>query len=77
VARHDLILSVPNEPIWHLLNMARGKYLTALGNTPGHFQHWSRSQFVAFVLQYATIVDVQTPLPWTLVHCRPKAPVLS
>jgi len=72
VARKHLIVSVPNEPIWHLLNMARGKYLTALGNTPGHFQHWSKSQFRDFVGRYADVVSVKTPLPWTLIHCRPK-----
>ncbi|MGB5644689.1 MAG: class I SAM-dependent methyltransferase, partial [Gammaproteobacteria bacterium] len=38
-----LILSVPREPVWRILNIARGKYLSNLGNTPGHIQHWSRS----------------------------------
>lgn len=71
ITRKDLILSVPNEPIWRILNMARGKYISALGNTPGHHQHWSKKQFCAFVNQYARIVSVKTPLPWTLVHCRP------
>lgn len=71
VARKDLIVSVPREPIWHLLNMARGKYWTALGNTPGHFQHWSKNQFVEFVGQHAKVISVKTPLPWTLIHCRP------
>ncbi len=72
ITRKDLIVSVPNEPLWHLLNMARGKYLTALGNTPGHYQHWSSRQFVEFVGRHAQIVSVKTPLPWTLVHCRPR-----
>jgi hypothetical protein len=72
ITKKDLILSVPNEPIWHILNMLRGKYLTALGNTPGHFQHWSKSEFVNFVSKHADIIDVKTPLPWILVHCRPK-----
>jgi 2-polyprenyl-3-methyl-5-hydroxy-6-metoxy-1,4-benzoquinol methylase len=71
VTKKSLIVSVPNEPIWHLMNMARGKYLTALGNTPGHYQHWTSGQFVDFVSQYATIVSVRRPLPWTLIHCRP------
>lgn len=68
----DLILSVPREPIWHLLNMARGKYWHALGNTPGHYQHWTRQMFINFVSQHAEIVAVKSPLPWTLIHCRPK-----
>lgn len=68
----DLIVSVPNEPIWHILNMARGKYLSALGNTPGHYNHWSKKQFMQFVSRHAEIVSVKTPLPWTLIHCRPR-----
>jgi 2-polyprenyl-3-methyl-5-hydroxy-6-metoxy-1,4-benzoquinol methylase len=71
ITRKDLIVSVPNEPIWHILNMARGKYLSALGNTPGHYNHWSRKQFIQFVAAHADIVSVKTPLPWTLIHCRP------
>ncbi len=72
ITKKDLILSVPNEPIWHILNMLRGKYLSALGNTPGHYQHWSKNQFIKFVSKYAEIIEVKTPLPWTLIHCRPK-----
>ncbi len=73
VTRKHLIVSVPREPIWHLLNMARGKYLHALGNTPGHYQHWTRSMFVDFVGGRSDIVSVKTPLPWTIVRCRPRA----
>ncbi len=72
VTGKDLILSVPNEPIWHLLNMARGKYWNALGNTPGHYQHWTPRSFVEFVAAQAEIVTVRKPLPWTIVHCRPR-----
>ena len=71
ITKRDLIVSVPNEPFWHILNMARGKYWSALGNTPGHFQHWSRGQFIKFISAHAEIVKVKSPLPWTLIHCRP------
>ena len=37
-----LLVSVPREPLWRALNMARGAYLRELGNTPGHLNHWSR-----------------------------------
>jgi 2-polyprenyl-3-methyl-5-hydroxy-6-metoxy-1,4-benzoquinol methylase len=36
-----LIIGVPREPLWCTLNLARGKYVTRLGNTPGHLNHWS------------------------------------
>ena len=45
-ARH-LLVSVPREPLWRALNVARGAYLRDLGNTPGHVNHWSKRGFVA------------------------------
>lgn len=67
----DLIISVPREPIWRALNLARLKYVRDFGNTPGHIQHWSKSQFVTLINQYFEIKDVKSPFPWTMVHCKP------
>ena len=67
VARGRVVLSVPREPLWRALNVARGSYLREMGNTPGHVQHWSRRGFVAFVAQRLRVVQVWTPLPWTLI----------
>ncbi|MGB5278622.1 MAG: methyltransferase type 11, partial [Gammaproteobacteria bacterium] len=67
-----LILSVPREPVWRILNIARGKYLSNLGNTPGHIQHWSRSGFVKLVSNYFDIIEIRTPIPWTMLLCRKK-----
>ena len=72
VARGHLIVSVPREPVWRLLNMARGKYLARLGNTPGHVQHWSTGAFLRLVRGYFDVVEVRTPLPWTMALCRPR-----
>ena len=67
-----VILSVPREPIWCLLNLARGKYLFRFGNSPGHIQHWATSEFVKLVGRYFDIVEVKTPIPWTMLLCRVK-----
>ena len=67
-----LIVSVPREPIWCLLNLARGKYVRDLGNTPGHIQHWSRSSFIRTVSQYFEVVEVRSPMPWTMLLCKLK-----
>lgn len=72
IVKKQVILSVPREPIWCALNMLRGKYLTKLGNTPGHIQHWSSSGFVKLVAQYFDIIEVKTPFPWTMVLCEMK-----
>jgi ubiquinone/menaquinone biosynthesis C-methylase UbiE len=70
VSSEYVLVSVPREPIWRVLNMARGKYWGALGNTPGHIQHWSSQAFVGLLAQYFEIVQVNRPLPWTMVLCR-------
>lgn len=67
VARGRVVLSVPREPMWRALNLARGAYWRALGNTPGHVQHWSRRQFVALVEQRFRVLQVWSPPPWTVV----------
>ncbi|GAB4266391.1 class I SAM-dependent methyltransferase [Deferrisoma sp.] len=67
VARRWVVLSVPREPIWRLLNLTRLRYVGALGNTPGHLQHWSRRGFLAFVSRAGRVRAVRSPLPWTQV----------
>jgi len=73
IVQKHVILSVPREPLWRVLNVARGQYLSACGNTPGHLQHWSKSTFVELVSRYFNILKVETPLPWTMVLCRAPA----
>jgi 2-polyprenyl-3-methyl-5-hydroxy-6-metoxy-1,4-benzoquinol methylase len=70
LARPWLLLSVPREPLWRALNLARFKYVGDLGNTPGHLGHWSRREFVGLVRSRAEIVAERTPLPWTMALCR-------
>lgn len=64
------ILSVPREPLWRIMNMARGAFLKDLGNTPGHLQHWSKNAFISFVSRRFTIEEVFTPTPWTIILCQ-------
>lgn len=71
VSNH-LILSVPCEPIFRLLNIARGKYLTSWGNTPGHVQHWSREKFCRLVEHYFEVIEVRSPIPWTILLCKAR-----
>lgn len=68
-----VILSVPREPIWRAMNMARGKYLGQLGNTPGHLQHWSRKGFRRLAEARFDVVAERSPLPWTMLLVRPRS----
>ena len=67
-----LICSVPREPLWRILNFARGKYWGALGNTPGHLQHWSSRGFQKLISQRFEIIEVRQPLPWTFVFAKKR-----
>ena len=63
VARRDLVVSVPREPLWRVANLARGKYVRALGNTPGHVNHWSKAAFAEMVGTRFEVRAVRSPLP--------------
>jgi 2-polyprenyl-3-methyl-5-hydroxy-6-metoxy-1,4-benzoquinol methylase len=65
-----VLVSVPREPMWRGLNMARGAYLKDLGNTPGHLNHWSRKAFVALLSQHGTVEEIRSPFPWTMLLVR-------
>lgn len=72
VAGRLVLLSTPREPIWRLLNMARGKYWSDFGNTPGHTQHWSTGGLIRQVSEEFDLVATATPLPWSILLLRPK-----
>jgi SAM-dependent methyltransferase len=70
VARGHLLVSVPREPLWRVLNVARGAYLRAAGNTPGHRHHWSRRGIAALLSRHGEVVRLRAPLPWTMALVR-------
>ncbi|MGQ9815416.1 MAG: class I SAM-dependent methyltransferase [Candidatus Roseilinea sp.] len=72
VTRGWCIFSVPHEPIWRALNMARGAYWRAWGNTPGHINHWSRRTWVALLQRHFEAAHLTTPLPWLMAVCRAR-----
>jgi len=72
VSRKYVIVSVPREPIWCMLNLMRGKYIGSLGNTPGHIQHWGVRAFRNFAGTLFEVLEVRTPLPWTVLLLQRK-----
>jgi ubiquinone/menaquinone biosynthesis C-methylase UbiE len=65
-ARHVLV-SVPREPLWRTVNMARGAYWRQLGNTPGHVNHFSKAAIVALCARHGDVIETRSPFPWTMV----------
>jgi 2-polyprenyl-3-methyl-5-hydroxy-6-metoxy-1,4-benzoquinol methylase len=70
VAERWLLVSVPREPLWRALNVARGAYVKDLGNTPGHVNHWSKRAFVALLSRHGEVVEARSPFPWTMLLVR-------
>ena len=70
VASGHLLVSVPREPLWRVLNVMRGAYVRDLGNTPGHLNHWSRRDFEGLLRRYGDVVEMRSPFPWTMVLVR-------
>ena len=65
-----LLVSVPREPLWRTVNMARGAYIKDLGNTPGHVNHWSKRSFVSLLERHGDVVEARSPFPWTMLLVR-------
>lgn len=63
------IFSVPFEPCWRILNIMRLKYLSDLGNTPGHINHWGRDDFRKLLSKHFKNVKIRTVFPWNFALC--------
>lgn len=73
VSRKYVVISVPNEPLWRILNMARGHYLAQWGNTPTHVNHWSPKRIRRLISQYGAVLEIYRPIPWTIILARIKS----
>ena len=64
-----VLITVPNEPWWRLMNIARLAYLKDLGNTPGHLNHWSARSLHAFLNPHFAKVEIRTAYVWNVALC--------
>ena len=70
VARRHLLVSVPREPLWRGLNMARGAYCARSATRPGHVNHWSKRSFVSLLSRHGEVEEARSPFPWTMLLVR-------
>ncbi len=70
VARRHVLVSVPREPLWRMLNVARGAYLRSWGNSPGSVQHFSSAGLQTLCGAFGEPLATSRPLPWTIVLVR-------
>jgi len=67
-----LVISVPQEPIWRILNMLRFKYVRDFGNTPGHVNHWSVNGITQLIGKYFQVEQVKVAFPWSFVVAKQR-----
>lgn len=72
VSNKYVVISVPKEPLWRMLNMLRFKYLGSFGNTPGHINHWSVRSFRKLLSEYGEVVKIYEPAPWQIALVKKK-----
>ncbi len=64
VGRGRSVISVPDEPLFWIANLVRGKHLRTFGNCPGHIHHWSRRGFGRLLRGNGGEVAVERSVPW-------------
>lgn len=69
VSRKYCIFSVPNEPLWRIINVIRLAYLPRFGNTPGHIQHWTRKGFRKMLKKQFKHVVIKKAVLWNFALC--------
>lgn len=72
VSRRYCLFTVPSEPLWRVMNLARLAYVRRWGNTPGHVQHWNRRAFGKLLALHFAQVRLQTVFMWNVALCEKK-----
>lgn len=55
------ILSVPNDCLFRIGNIFRGKNLLQLGKDPGHVQHFTTKSFIELIEKHFKIITIKKP----------------
>ena len=72
VSNNYVIISVPNEPIWCIMNLLRGKYIKNMGNTPGHINHYNSQSLKKLLSKFSTRIKILKPFPWLIAIVQVK-----
>lgn len=70
ITRQYLIISVPHEPYWRILNMLRGKYWRQYGNTPGHVNHWNTPGIKKTISRSFSVQKILHVFPWIFILAK-------
>jgi len=69
ISRKYVLISVPLEPWFQLMNFIRGKYIYTFGNHPEHINWWGIHSLERLVNKRLKILSHTISLPWQTVLC--------
>lgn len=64
-----VLITVPFEPWFRIMNFVRGKYLSNLGNHPEHINWWGTGGLRKIISPHLKIVSHVVSLPWQIALC--------
>lgn len=68
VSKKYILVSVPNEPFFMMVNFLRGKNVMQFGNDPEHIQHWTIFSFLRLIKKREVrIRTIKLPFPWIMI----------
>ena len=70
ISKKYVLISVPFEPWFRIMNFLRGKYLNTLGNHPEHINWWGKKGLMKLVSKHLKIRHHTISLPWQIVLCE-------
>lgn len=71
LCKGHLLLTVPLEPWFQLMNLLRCRDIRRLGNHPEHINHWRYGKFKDFVSKYINIKRSYIVFPFIIVISEP------
>jgi 2-polyprenyl-3-methyl-5-hydroxy-6-metoxy-1,4-benzoquinol methylase len=71
LSRGHLLLTVPFEPWFRLMNLLRGRNIRRLGNHPEHINRWGYGEFKKFVTKYVRTCKSYVIFPFIIVVAKP------
>jgi len=67
LSSRDLLLTVPLEPWFRIINLLRGRDIRHFGNHPEHVNKWGRNEFVDWVSKYVKVKNARISFPFIIV----------
>jgi 2-polyprenyl-3-methyl-5-hydroxy-6-metoxy-1,4-benzoquinol methylase len=71
-----LLLTVPWEPWFRLMNLLRGRDINRLGNHPEHINQWGIRQFESLVAKFAYIQKTKAVFPFIIVSATVQLTII-